>query len=307
MKGMGTPRSSHFQFSIRALLYATVASAVMLVLYTSGVMPIALPLMLILAWFVGWGACLVSGLREETLWDGSFRILAGSAGLIVLPVLFLTPVVTHFTVGTGCSYPLRSLALATHSYEGKHRMLPPAYVADATGQPMHSWRVALLPFLNQMPLYQRYLQSEPWDGPSNAQLHGQALWEFKCPIEKPLGPSTQTSFLAVTGPGTIWDLPQPSTLSSIGDGTSNTILLVEVHRSGVPWIEPRDLHLAQMNPRINAPQGQGPASGHEKQGAHVAFADGSVRFVRNDALTTQDFRALLTANGGEEAVLLMPE
>ncbi len=302
-EGMSTPRTSQFQFSIRSLLYATVASAVMLVLYTSGVMPIALPLLLLLAWFLGWGACLVSGLREETLWDGSFRILAGSAGLIALAVLLLTPAVYRCTVGAGCSYPMQSLVWAMHSHEGKHRMLPPAYVADATGQPMHSWRVALLPFLNQMPLYQRYLQSEPWDGPNNALLHGQALWEFKCPIEKPSGPSTQTSFLAVTGPGTIWDLPQPATLVSIGDGTSNTILLVEVHGSGVPWIEPRDLHVAQMNPRINAPHGQGPSSSHERQGAHVAFADGSVRFVRNNALTTQQFRALLTANGGEKAYI----
>jgi len=300
---MGTSRSSHFQFSIRSLLYATFASAVMLVLYTSGVMPIALPLMLILAWFVGWGACLISGLREETLWDGSFRILAGSTGLIVLAVLLLTPAVTHCTVGAGCAHPMQSLVWAMHSHEGKHRVLPLAYVADATGQPMHSWRVALLPFLGQDSLYHRYLQSESWDGLSNAQLHGQALWEFKCPIEKPSGPSTQTSFLAVTGPGTIWNLPQPSTLMSIGDGTSNTILLVEVHGSGVLWIEPRDLHLAQMNPRFNAPQGQGPASGHEQQGAHVAFADGSVRFVPNNALTSPQFRALLTANGGDKALL----
>ena len=81
------------------------------------------------------------------------------------------------------------------------------------------------------------------------------------------------------------------------DGRSNTILVVEVHDSGIHWMEPRDLHVSQMPLAINPPRGQGISSGHVG-GANVAFADGSVRFLTNE-IAPQTLRAVLTRSGKE--------
>jgi hypothetical protein len=47
-------------------------------------------------------------------------------------------------LGTQCVNNMKQVALAILKYEAKHGHLPPAYVADASGKPMHSWRVGLL-------------------------------------------------------------------------------------------------------------------------------------------------------------------
>ena len=59
------------------------------------------------------------------------------------------------------------------------------YVADATGRPMHSWRVLILPFLEQQSLYEQYDFREPWDGPNNIQLLGNMPDVFSCPSRSP--------------------------------------------------------------------------------------------------------------------------
>jgi Protein of unknown function (DUF1559) len=55
-----------------------------------------------------------------------------------------------------CRNNLKQIALALHDYHQQYGVLPPAYVADASGRPMHSWRVLLLPFLEQQSLYDQY-------------------------------------------------------------------------------------------------------------------------------------------------------
>src|SRR5688500_8670454 len=57
------------------------------------------------------------------------------------------------------------LGIALHSYHDEYGSFPPAYVADANGKPMHSWRVLILPFIEEQALYQRYRFNEPWNGP----------------------------------------------------------------------------------------------------------------------------------------------
>ena len=69
-----------------------------------------------------------------------------------------------------CANNLKQIAMALHNYAADYQALPPAFVADATGKPMHSWRVLILPYLEQQALYAQYNLSEPWDGPNNIQL-----------------------------------------------------------------------------------------------------------------------------------------
>jgi uncharacterized protein DUF1559 len=63
--------------------------------------------------------------------------------------------------------------VAVATYHDTYGTLPPAYIADAEGKPLHSWRVLLLPFLEQRELYEQYDFDEPWDGPNNRKLLAQ--------------------------------------------------------------------------------------------------------------------------------------
>ncbi|MBI3467166.1 MAG: DUF1559 domain-containing protein, partial [Planctomycetes bacterium] len=138
-----------------------------------------------------------------------------------------------------CSNNLKLLLLAMHGYHDTYGCFPPAYLADANGRPMHSWRVMLLPFLDEPGLYQAYDISEPWDGPNNSKLANRMPPYFSCPADG--GSGWTTNYLAVVGPETIWPGDKPVAIRQIRDGVSNTIALVEVANSGIQWMEPRDL------------------------------------------------------------------
>jgi hypothetical protein len=64
---------------------------------------------------------------------------------------------------------LKQLGIAIHSYHDVHGFLP-TDVRDADGKPLLSWRVLLLPYLEQEPLYRRFKLDEPWDSENNKPL-----------------------------------------------------------------------------------------------------------------------------------------
>jgi hypothetical protein len=159
---------------------------------------------------------------------------------------------------------------------------------------MHSWRVLILPFLQQSGVYNAYNFDEPWNGPNNAKLAGQVGNLFRRPEAD--GDSVMTSFVAVVGPETVFPGARPTKFEEIGDGTSKTILFVEMRDADIPWMEPRDLVFERMDYRVNAPGGGG--IGSPFGDARIALVDGSVRELK-DNLAPKTVRALLTANGGE--------
>ena len=195
-----------------------------------------------------------------------------------------------------CRNNLKQIALALHNYHDTYRCLPPAYIADEKGRPMHSWRVLILPFLEQEALYRKYRFDEPWDGPNNRKLASTVLDVFNCPSQSD-DPSTMTSYVVILGPSTAWPGDKSTRWRDFADGTSNTLLVVEVKGSGIHWMEPRDLHVVQMSPRVNPPAGQGISSAHPG-GANVAWADGSVQFLP-ESMRRGDLKALLTIAGEE--------
>ena len=83
-----------------------------------------------------------------------------------------------------CVNNMKDLALAILNYETKHGHFPPAYTADASGKPLHSWRVLILPFLGQEDLYKQYDFTEPWNGPHNSRLVKKCPKVFQCPSAK---------------------------------------------------------------------------------------------------------------------------
>jgi type II secretory pathway pseudopilin PulG len=199
---------------------------------------------------------------------------------------------------TQCRNNLRQISLALQSYHLAFNCFPPAYVADASGRPMHSWRVLILPYLDQVPLYNQYRFDEPWNGPNNSKLAIQRLPVYECPtdVENREGDQPSTSYVAVVGPHTMWPENSCVSVSDVPDGTSLTLHVAEVRNSGIHWMEPRDLHLGQMSPTINPTGGQGVSSFHT-DGALASFVEGDIEFL-SEKLPPQTVRKLIDRNDG---------
>ncbi len=147
-----------------------------------------------------------------------------------------------------CTNNLKQIALAFHNYHDTYGTFPPAYIPDENGQPKHSWRVLILPFLEGQQIYNQYKFDEPWNSPNNLAVTNQPMPVYSCPSSPTGTPgSTQTSYMVITGLGTVFDAGKACKLSEIIDGTSNTLMVVEVAGSGVNWAEPKDLDAQQTD------------------------------------------------------------
>lgn len=198
-----------------------------------------------------------------------------------------------------CKYNLQQIGVALHNYHDVYGCFPPAYIADERGRPLHSWRVLILPFLDETSLYNSYRFDEPWDGPHNAQLADQAATIFQCRagITERDAATTSTSYVAIIGPRNCWPGAESVSISDITDGTVETLHVVEIADSGIHWMEPRDLHVTQMARVINPAAGMGISSLHEG-GAHVLAVGGSVRFVP-ETTPKETIRRLIERDDGE--------
>ena len=200
-----------------------------------------------------------------------------------------------------CSNNLKQLALAMHNYHDTYKVFPAAILTDEGGEPMRSWRVAILPFVEQQGLYSQYDFDVPWDDPGNQFLAGIPVSIYRCPSDPPSSGASslcETNYVMVVGKGTIGGEPNESVaFSDITDGMSNTIMMIEVGGSGINWMEPRDITLEEAITYITNPAAS-PFTQSHPGGVNVALADGSVRFI-SSGIDPGMLRALLTRNGGE--------
>lgn len=192
-----------------------------------------------------------------------------------------------------CANNMKQIALALHNYHDTFHTFPPAYTVDAAGNRLHSWRTLILPFLEQGVLYSQLKLDEPWDSPHNRAFHGQVVPTYSCPSS----PNVKgVCYAAIVGPETMFPGDGCLRLSQITDGTSNTIMVVEVQPTNRSWMEPVDLESDQMLHAINS----GPSEIGSKHvgGAQVALADGSVRFL-STSISPETLQALITAAGND--------
>jgi len=192
-----------------------------------------------------------------------------------------------------CRNNLKQIGLALHSYHDVYGVLPPAYIADEAGKPMHSWRVLILPYLDEAPLYKEYRFDEPWDGPHNSTLLSRCPQVYRCPSSK--SGNASTPYLAVSGEHAAFGLGKSVSFRDFADGLSNTILVGEADQPAVPWMQPTDINANAADIPIGEPGGfNSPHVG----GFHVLMGDGAVRFISQN-ISPDTFRALLTRDGGE--------
>jgi prepilin-type processing-associated H-X9-DG protein len=256
-----------------------------------------------LEWGLVIGAFIAVTILIETLRMPRLTLLwalAGSLFLIAAVVQMGLSPPRRAALQVNCSGRLKQIVVALHNYHDQYGRFPPAIVRDAAGRPMHSWRVLLLPYLEEQTLYERYRMDEPWDGPNNKKLHGIEAPPYVCESARAGQRAkniTDTGYVVVVGPRTAFPDDRCTSLSDITDDHDSTILVVEVAGSGIHWMEPRDLHVTQMARQINPPRGQGISSLHAG-GANAVMADGSLQFL-SDKIPPATLDKLLTIDGGE--------
>ncbi len=170
---------------------------------------------------------------------------------------------------------------------------PPAYTLGPDKKPWHSWRVLILPYIEQDNLFKAYRFDEPWNGPNNSQLASQIPKTFVFHDTKL--PTTTTNYLAVVGTNTMWPGTKGRKREEIKDDTSQTILIAENNGLDVHWMEPRDLSFDTMDFRVDTSEGV--SSWYKQPG--VVTADGAVLRLSKET-TPEALRAALTVNGGED-------
>ena len=171
---------------------------------------------------------------------------------------------------------LQQLGLAMMNYHDySDGRLPLAVLRDQElgnrGQP-YSWRVALLPFLDEGELFSQYRRDEPWDSPANKAVLARMPRVFATPGSA-RAEDGFTHYQVLVGPGTAFE--RPDLRVGWGDfqrGAAETILVVEA-ADPVPWTKPEDLPYNADGPLPKV-------GGLVGNGFHAMFADASVRWFK---------------------------
>ncbi len=202
-----------------------------------------------------------------------------------------------------CRNNLKQIGLAMHNYHDDFSV----FASAIRGNPPVSWRVSILPYVDQAALFADYDQRAAWDVAPNDKVAHVMLNLYRCPSNsRPKDAQDRwfTAYSMPTGRRTVGASPTGMTIKGITDGTSNTLLVVEACGAQIVWTEPRDVDVGVQPTGINL-KGNTPGhsagwlSSYHAGGTQVLLADGSVRF-----LSTQTDPALLkklaTVDGGEE-------
>jgi prepilin-type processing-associated H-X9-DG protein len=251
----------------------------------------------------------------------------GVLGLLcMVPALLLIPAVQRVREAAARIQDqnnLKQLSLAMINYADSHQgEMPPAVVYDKDGKPLYSWRVVILPYVEQQQLFNQFHLDEPWDSPHNKPLLAQMPKVFQSPAANPPDPYS-TYYQVFDGPGAAFNSDKGAGLkpfdptgggmfgqpggqkpglalrrsanvirfpASFTDGTSNTVLIVEAG-DPVPWTKPADL---PFNPNGPLPKLGGVHGGN----FNAAMGDGSVRYV-SKGVSEKTVRAAITIAGGE--------
>lgn len=208
--------------------------------------------------------------------------------------MMLGPVVQKIRGAAGATEAtnnFKQLALAfINASDANGGQFPQAAIYSKNGQPLLSWRVAILPYIEQGALYRQFKLDERWDSPHNIKLVSKMPKVFEIPGA--FAPAGKTYIQVFTGkntsfPGSQQKLRFPASFS---DGTSNIVILAEAARP-VTWTAPDDMNATFWSPKSLV-------GNHTGRGTLAGMADGSVRFVPAK-VSDQTWKAAVSPAGGE--------
>jgi hypothetical protein len=186
---------------------------------------------------------------------------------------------------------LKQIALGILNYESAKKALPMQAICDKDGKPLLSWRVAILPYLDRMDLYNQFHLDEPWNSEHNKPLIAQIPEVFADPNGKLA--QGKTGYLALAGKDCVFEGGDKAVgLRNVTDGTSKTIAVVEADAGkAVEWTRPEDLEFDAKNPTAGL--------GHVRPGGWLAmFLDGHIQTISNTK-DSSAVKAMMTKAGGE--------
>ena len=190
---------------------------------------------------------------------------------------------------------LRMVILAIHNLASATDAIPAYANFDPNGKPLLSWRVHLLPYLEQQELYDQFKLDEPWNSPHNIKLV-----ELMPPVygdasrtREELNRAGKTRIVAPFGSETVFSGKEGVTFEMITDGMSNTLAIVAVApNNAVIWTQPVDWNVDMETPK------QGLFDDETKQ-TIVALADAKV-ITLSRGISIERLKALLTKDQGDD-------
>jgi hypothetical protein len=184
----------------------------------------------------------------------------------------------------------KQILLALHNYHDVHKTFPAVANFDKNGKPLLSWRVHILPYLDQEKLFRQFHLDEPWDSAHNKKLIAQMPKVFRNPESK--ASPGKTTYLGPVGNAMMFTgEPKGVPIAEITDGTANTVFIVEVDDNhAATWTRPEDWKVDLTHPEIGLRCSENLY--------HFGFADGSVRFLHQKT-DPKILKAFFTRNGGE--------
>jgi hypothetical protein len=247
-----------------------------------------------------------------------FRRLVAAAIVLVLVVCgavamvrYGSPALTSIQTNRLRVQSIRNIdriASALNAYASDHGTYPPPVIQRPDGTVMHSWRVLILPYLDEKELFNDYDMNQPWDSPENLELTSRMPSVYRAASSQLYG--TDSAYYLITGPATLFP-PAPSgapagtfrplSPNSVSDDPGQTLLVVEASTltsNYYPsWLEPRDLDVTLMQGVIGTSPGR-EIGGVNVGGAVVATVDGRSHFL-SDQTSPSTVMALITISGGE--------
>jgi hypothetical protein len=148
-----------------------------------------------------------------------------------------------------CASHIQQLSIAIHAYADVYGVFPPPVTFDEFGMPMHSWRALILPYVSHYPYENQTLKydySVPWNHSNNASLHNKMPIVFACPCGyddiKLCNESSYDMIVNFNKPDHI-----------IKKGSQKCLMLIEVFNTGVIWLKPVSVDIANGIKPFNDP------------------------------------------------------